>query len=56
VNTTAETIEREGLAPDKLVKKVKKVLGNWPYWSQCARECALEVFDSAKNLQKMLEL
>lgn len=28
VNTTAESIEREGLAPDKLGKKVKKVLGN----------------------------
>ena len=28
VNTTAESIEREGLSPDRLGKKVKKVLGN----------------------------
>ena len=35
---------------------VKKVLGNWPYWSKRSRECALEVFDSAKNLRKILEL
>ncbi|HWN64787.1 MAG TPA: hypothetical protein VNN24_03775 [Candidatus Binatus sp.] len=41
---------------DEAADAMKKVLGNWPYWSQCARECALEVFDSAKNLQKMLEL
>jgi len=28
VNTTAESIEREGLGPDRLGKKVKKVFGN----------------------------
>jgi hypothetical protein len=41
---------------DEAVDAVKKVLGNWPYWSKRSRECALEVFDSAKNLRKILEL
>ena len=41
---------------DEAADAVKKVLGNWPYWSKCARGCALEVFDSAKNLRKILEL
>jgi len=40
---------------DEAADAVKKVLGNWPYWSKRARECALEVFDSAKNLRKILE-
>jgi hypothetical protein len=39
---------------DEAADAVKKVLGNWPYWSKRARECALEVFDSAKNLRKIL--
>jgi len=41
---------------DEAADAVKKMLGNWPYWSKRARECALEVFDSAKNLRKILEL
>ncbi len=41
---------------DEAADAVKRVLGNWPYWSKRARECALEVFDSAKNLWKILEL
>jgi len=40
---------------DQAVDAVKKVLGNWPYWSKRARESAVEVFDSAKNLRKILE-
>jgi hypothetical protein len=35
---------------------VKEMLGNWTRWSRCARECAVEVFDSAKNLRKILSL
>jgi hypothetical protein len=41
---------------DEAADAVKKVLGNWPYWSKRARECAVDVFDSAKNLRKILEL
>jgi hypothetical protein len=33
---------------------VKAVLANWPRCSKRARECAVEVFDSAKNLRKIL--
>jgi hypothetical protein len=33
---------------------VKEVLGDWPRCSRRARECAVEVFDSAKNLRKIL--
>jgi len=35
---------------------VKEVLGNWPRWSKHARECAVEVFDSAKNLRQIVDL
>jgi hypothetical protein len=41
---------------DEAADAVKRVLGNWPYWSKRARECAVEVFDSAKNLRKILDL
>jgi hypothetical protein len=33
---------------------VKEVLRNWPRLSRQARACAVEIFDSAKNLQKIL--
>ena len=33
---------------------VKEVLANWPAWSKRSRRCAVEVFDSAKNLKKIL--
>jgi hypothetical protein len=33
-----------------------ELLGNWPVLSRQARECAVEVFDSAKNLRKILGL
>src|SRR6266700_3935995 len=35
---------------------VKEVLGNWPHWSKHSRDCAVEVFDSAKNLRKIIDL
>ena len=33
---------------------VKEVLANWSAWSKRSRRCAVEVFDSAKNLKKIL--
>jgi hypothetical protein len=35
---------------------VKEVLADWPRFSRNARDCAVEVFDSAKNLRKILGL
>src|SRR5436305_14949993 len=35
---------------------VKEVLQDWPRLSRQARNCALEVFDSVKNLRKILDL
>jgi hypothetical protein len=35
---------------------VKEVLRDWPRLSRQARDCALEVFDSAKNLRNILNL
>jgi hypothetical protein len=35
---------------------VKRVLRDWPLLSKQARHCAVEVFDSAKNLRKILGL
>jgi hypothetical protein len=35
---------------------VKEVLPDWPRLSKHARACAVEVFDSAKNLRKILDL
>ena len=34
----------------------EEVLANWPRRSREARECAVETFDSAKNLRKILDL
>jgi hypothetical protein len=38
------------------VEAVKEVLGDWAHWSKHARDCAVEVFDSAKNLLKIVDL
>jgi glycosyltransferase involved in cell wall biosynthesis len=35
---------------------VEEVLGDWTRWSRNARRCAEEVFDSVKNLRKILDL
>ena len=35
---------------------VRMVLSEWPRWSKRARACAVEVFDSAKNLGRILGL
>ena len=35
---------------------VKEVLGDWPRLSKQARACAVDVFDSAKNLRNILHL
>jgi hypothetical protein len=37
-------------------KAVHEVMADWPRLSQNARDCAVEVFDSAKNLRKILGL
>jgi len=36
------------------VDSVRQILLDWPRESKVARECAVEVFDSAKNLRKIL--
>jgi hypothetical protein len=41
---------------DEAEAAVKKVLRDWPRLSRQARDCAVEVFDSVKNLRKILSL
>ena len=41
---------------DDAVAAIEDLLGNWPQRSREARECAVEFFDSAKNLTKILGL
>ena len=41
---------------DEAERAVKEVLRDWPRLSEQARACAVEVFDSAKNLRKILGL
>jgi hypothetical protein len=41
---------------DEAERAVKQVLRDWPRLSRQARNCAVEVFDSAKNLRKILGL
>jgi hypothetical protein len=41
---------------DDAVAAIEDLLANWPQRSRQARECAVEVFDSAKNLTKILGL
>jgi hypothetical protein len=41
---------------DEATEAARRVLRDWPRLSRVARECALEVFDSAKNLRKILGL
>jgi hypothetical protein len=40
---------------DEAEAAVKKVLRDWPALSKQARHCALEVFDSVKNLRRILD-
>jgi hypothetical protein len=35
---------------------VNEVMADWPRLSRAARDCAVEVFDSAKNLRKILDI
>jgi len=35
---------------------IKDVLADWPRWSKQAGRCAVEIFDSVKNLRKILDL
>jgi hypothetical protein len=41
---------------DEAEAGVKELLRDWPQLSKQARACAVEVFDSAKNLRKILDL
>ena len=41
---------------DGAAAAVNEVLADWPRFSRNARDCAVEVFDSAKNLRKILGL
>ena len=41
---------------DEAEAAVKEVLRDWPRLSRQARDCAVEVFDSAKNLRRILDL
>ena len=41
---------------DEAVAAVKEVLRDWPRLSRQARACAVEIFDSARNLRKILDL
>ena len=41
--------------PDDAEAAVKKVLRDWPRLSKQARRCAVEVFDSVKNLRRILD-
>jgi hypothetical protein len=38
------------------VSAIREVLADWPRWSKQARRCAVEVFDSKKNLRRILDL
>ena len=41
---------------DQAEKAIRRVLREWPMFSRHARACAIDVFDSAKNLRKILGL
>jgi hypothetical protein len=41
---------------DEAETAVKEVLQDWPRLSRQARNCAVDVFDSSKNLRKILDL
>lgn len=41
---------------NEAVAAVREVLANWPKFSRQARRCAVDVFDSAKNLRKILDI
>lgn len=42
--------------PEEAAEAVRRVMADWPVLSRQARDCAVEVFDSAKNLRKILAL
>ena len=41
---------------DEAAAAVEKVLTDWPNQSKFSRRCAMEIFDSAKNLSRILDL
>jgi hypothetical protein len=40
---------------DQAVEAVRQVTADWERWSRISRQCAVEVFDSARNIRKILE-
>ncbi len=41
---------------EEAAEAARRVLRDWPKWAETARACAVEVFDSCKNLRKILQL
>jgi hypothetical protein len=41
---------------DEAEMAVKEALGDWPRLSRQARACAVAVFDSVKNLRRILDI
>lgn len=41
---------------DQAVESAARIVNDWKRWSKISRACAVEVFDSAKNLRKILSL
>jgi hypothetical protein len=39
---------------DQAASAIREIIGNWARYSKWARECALDVFDSKKNLRRIL--
>lgn len=42
--------------PDEATEASRKVLADWSRWSKISRACAVEIFDSARNLKTILDL
>ena len=42
--------------PEEAEAAAREVLDDWPRLAKAARDCAVEIFDSAKNLRKILGL
>jgi len=41
---------------EEALAAIKEVLSDWPKFSRQARRCAVEVFDSTRNLRKIVDL
>ena len=41
---------------EEAAETIRRILKDWPAWAKKARACAVEIFDSGKNLRKILQL